>query len=121
MVTITGVETGYGAVTFYKEIDPVPASSHRDGNVTVNNMGSPGRPSYFEASFMLDAGMESGGLSFHNIFHLKALVTGQPKDTPYAQVETEAYEQLAPMLRALAQALEDQAKALSEASNSEAS
>ena len=119
MVTTKSVDTGYGSITFYKEIEPVPASSHRDGNVTVNNIGSPGRAAYFEASFMLDAEMESGGLTFHNIFHLKALVTGQPNDTPYSKVETEAYEQLAPMLRSLAQALEDQAKESGEANDPE--
>lgn len=112
MITIKKLELGYGAVTFTKEVEATPTTVHKDGNVTVKNMGSPGRPSNFEVNFMISGDVELSGADFYNIFHLKVVIPGLAKETPYAEVEAQAFAQLAPMLRAFAQKIEDDEKEL---------
>lgn len=104
----TEVEFGYGQVTFNGAIEAVPASEHRDGNVTVRNMATPGRPAHFEVSTMFKVRHEEGGLSVSNTFFLTTFVTGLSKDAPYDEVDAVGARSLASLLRAIAESVETQ-------------
>lgn len=106
MPQLKGAEIGYGQVEFIAELPAEPASSRHEGNVTYSNAGSPGRPAYFSTAFMLTAELEHEGVAFRNIFHWNGVVTDLPKSAPYSEVELQAAQQIAPMLRAFADRIE---------------
>lgn len=98
----TSVEFGFGTVQYISSVAEVPPSTKVDGNVTINNSGSPGSPEHFVVTFMLTykPGAESPARS--NIFHWSEVVTGLDASTPYSRVEAAAARQIAPSLRAVA-------------------
>ena len=106
--SVSSVEFGFGTVQYVKEIEAVPASSKKTGNVTINNMATPGSPEHFLVTFMLSYGPDDGALGRRNIFHWTEAVVGLPRTTPYSEVEAQAARQLAPSLRAAADAIEKQ-------------
>ncbi len=106
MPTVKDVAFGNGDVTFYSKVDAVPASSETNGNVTINHSGKPEVPARFEVSFMLSVTAEEAGLEFSNVFHLKTLVKEGDSNASYRQVESEAARHLAPMLRSVADKIE---------------
>lgn len=93
MAPVKNVTISNGSVTYHDEVEA--------GLVEFESA-----PAFFEASFMLDAESEAGGLKVRNIFHLRTRVAGLPADTPYAEVEARAFEQLAPMLADLARQID---------------
>jgi len=119
MVTTTEVEFGYSSVVYRQEIPAVPTTTQRDGNVTINNIGTPGVPASFEVTSMITADHEAGDVKFHNIFHWKVVLVGLPKDAPYSEVDAEAARRLAPMLRDVADLIEQQVKAYDERSKAD--
>lgn len=106
MPELNELSFGFGQVEFRSAIAEVPATSKTTGNVTVNNAGSPGGLEHFATSFMLNARFAQDGIEFSNIFHWNSAVTGLARETPYSQVEDAAARQLAPMLRAVADRIE---------------
>lgn len=108
MIQTNSVEFGYGRVSFNHAVEPVPASTQRNGNVTINNAAIPGRPAYFEISTMIRVQHEEEGIVFSNVLHLDVALTGLPKDTPYAEVDAQAARKLAPLLREIADSIEQQ-------------
>ena len=99
----------FGEVRYRKEVEPIPATSETKGNVTINNQGQPGVPEHFEVSFMLNCPFEDAPVDYSNVFHWTVIVLGHGKDTPYSKIEAEAARQIVPMLRDVAQRLEDSA------------
>jgi len=104
---IDRVEVQFGAVQYTGEVEAIPATSKTTGNVTVNNMGSPGRAERFDVTFMLICGSGDDS-SKENIFHWTERLAGLPRDTPYSEVELQAFRQLAPNLRAAADLIDQQ-------------
>lgn len=105
---LKAVSFGNGEVTFYSEVEETPTTTTKSGNVTVNNVGRPGVPAYFEVQFMLNCQYVAGQIDAQNIFHFRALVTDKGRDTSYAEVEAEGARLLAPMLREIADNIEKQ-------------
>ncbi|MDB5678649.1 hypothetical protein [Sphingomonas bacterium] len=108
MASLIEAEIGYGSIKFIKAIEPTPTTSETEGNVTVKNMGSPGVPAYYDASFMLHAKHDKSGVTFSNIFHWNVIVNAKTIDAPYSEIEGAAALQIAPMLRELADEIEKQ-------------
>jgi len=107
-VKTTAVGFGYGSVTYRYEIEAVPPSSKTEGNVTINNSGSPGCPAHYEVEPMITVDHDAGGVIFSNTFHWKVVVVGLPKNAPYSEIDAEAARQIAPMLRDAANLIEKQ-------------
>jgi hypothetical protein len=108
MANLIDVSFGHGTLRYFSAVDEVPATSKTTGNVTVNNMGSPGSPAYFEVSFMLSADFEEGGMTRTNIFHWNVSVLDMNIKSSYRDVESEAARKIGPMLRQLADSIEKQ-------------
>jgi hypothetical protein len=107
------------AIVWQNAVDAVPATSETKGNVTVNNMGSPGRPAFFEASFSMYAKVEIGGQQTTMYFTPSIPVHNLPKDASFLRVEDEAVLKLAEMLRAVADDCERQVAAFGLTSSDE--
>ena len=78
-------------------------------NVTVNliNAEKPGRPAHYEVDFQLDCKLNEGPIGFGNHFYWKVVLLGLPPDAPYSTIEAQAARQIAPMLRHVAQRIEE--------------
>lgn len=108
MVEIVDVSMGYGDISFTRKIEAVPGTSETTGNVTINNAGTVGKPSHFDTSFMISADAKVGDVEFTNIFHWKVVVLADSVDVPYSEVEEQAARQISPMLRAVADNIDQQ-------------
>lgn len=108
MAKIDGVEIRNGSVVFTRAVEEVPSSTKREGNVTINNVGSPGVPAYFEVSFMLNSNFSDGAIKSSNVFHWHCIVPAENSDQSYQKIEDDAARQIAPMLRELADLVEGQ-------------
>lgn len=106
MPQILKVKFGNGSIAYRHKIEETPATSETTGNVTINDAGSPGRPSHFDTSFMLAVEGEEGGLKFSNVFHWNGIVISENQQAPYREIEDAAARQLAPALRAVADLIE---------------
>ena len=103
---IENLKVGYGSITFYKEIPPIPRSRKTTGNVTVNDEGRPGQPAHYRATYLISFDDKEGTLNQQNVFSLTVLAPEDSRDAPYSQVELEAAKRLPKMLRQLADAIE---------------
>ena len=108
MSKLKSVNFGFGTVGYISEEPAVPATTETKGNVTVNDMGSPGKAAFWEVSNMFSCTFEAGDETFSNIFHLTTRIPGSTGATPYIELEAEAARQYAPMLRAIADSIEKQ-------------
>ncbi len=107
-VEVSDVNFGYGTMSFLRGKERVPASVIREGNVTTHNAEVPGRPDSFDVSFQLSFKAEANGLSQFNVFTLRFPITDKPADTPYSEIEREAVHLLAPILRIVADHIEQE-------------
>lgn len=106
MTELKSVDFAYGSVTFYKKIEAVPTTTKREGNVTINNMGTPEIPSFHEVSYVLTCNFGDGPREFSNTFHWEVRVEDKGRNAPYGEIEAEAARKIAPMLRAVADEIE---------------
>ena len=106
MVDVTEVSFGNGRVVFNSRVDAVPPSSETKGNVTINNMGQSGSPAHFEVTFMISVGGKVNNLDNKNIFHWTTVVPVEDQETSYREIESQGAQQLAPMLRSVADKIE---------------
>lgn len=95
-------------IYWVNEIEAVPKTTKRDGNVTINNMGSPGRPGYFSVSFRMNAKFETGEISESLWFTPTVPIIGATKDISFGELEDQAMHELPAMFRALADDIERQ-------------
>ncbi|MBY8335891.1 hypothetical protein KYN89_02400 [Alteriqipengyuania sp. NZ-12B] len=109
---------GLGSITFHSKEDDVPDKSEVQGNVTINTVGRAGKPAHFTVSNHIACQFERDGIQTHEYFNWGVVVTGFDASATYKEVELAAAEQLAPMLRAVADrieaSLEEAAKKASE-------
>jgi len=96
---------GNAAISFIPEDPGSPPSSTTTGNVTVNTEGVPGRPAYFEATYVIGGHLESDTVRLGSTLHIRVPVTGLPADAPYRTVELQAAARLPDALRSLADAI----------------
>jgi hypothetical protein len=89
-------------------VEAVPATSKKEGNVTINNMGTPGRPAHFTASFSMYAKADVEGQETVMYFTPSIPVSGFDKSAPFIEVEDAAVLKLAAFLRAIADDCERQ-------------
>ncbi len=106
MTTIVNVRFGNGQITYNGEVDPTPTRTEKQGAVTIQNHGSPGKPAHFNTSFMLTVECEHEGIRFNNVFHWDDVVLGKKDGDSYRSIEDEAARKLAPALRAAADLIE---------------
>lgn len=106
MVDLREVRYGNGSVRFFGEVEPTPATSETRDNITINNMGQPGAPSRYEVTYMISCDFKMGGAEVRNTFHWTVALSGANRDDQYASIEAEGAQQLAPMLRAVAERIE---------------
>ncbi|HZW15430.1 MAG TPA: hypothetical protein VFF66_04150 [Brevundimonas sp.] len=106
MAELKDIRWGNGTVRYFSEVEPTPTTSKTTGNVTVNNMGQPGLPAYYEVTYMLSCDFEASGVEITNHVHWTAALTGVGRDAPYGEVEAEGARQIAPMLRSVADQIE---------------
>jgi hypothetical protein len=103
---IKSVEVGSGSLEYSSEILATKDTSETTGNVTINNVGRPGVPAHFRATFMIAAEFECEGISLRNAFHFDCAVTEKDRNSSYNLVESAAARKLAPMLRLIAAEVE---------------
>lgn len=108
MPKLKSVNFGFGTIGYVPEQPAMPATTETKGNVTVNNMGSPGQAAFWEVTNMFSCIFEAEDETFSNIFHLTTRLPGTAGETPYIEIEAEAARQFAPMLRAVADSIEKQ-------------
>jgi|GEM_PF-6844327 len=101
---------GLGSISFHPKVDEVPASSARQGNVTINNAARPGTPAHFIVSNHIACDFEHEGVEQHEYINWGVVVTGFDGHARYGEVENAAARKLAPMLRALADEIEETLK-----------
>lgn len=106
MPTIKDVQIHHGEVKFVPEIEATPTTTKTEGNVTINNMGQPGYPAYFDVGFFISVDIEESGLESMNSIHWNVPVQRNDDTAPYREVETQAALLIAPMLRAAADLIE---------------
>jgi len=96
-----------GAVTFCPKIPPTPATETTEGNVTVRNAETRGRPAHFTVSHFIGVAVEQNGVEQTDYFHLTSTVFHKhPIDALYAEVEDAAARQIPGKLRQLADLIE---------------
>lgn len=110
MARLLDVAFPNGEIFYVAKVPEVPATTETKGNVTINNMGSPGVPSYFEVSFRTVATFDHDGV--HRDFYLtpSIVISGHSKDSTFREIESKAARSVAPMLRAIADEIEQQVK-----------
>jgi hypothetical protein len=107
-VQIRKLKLGFGRVVYSPKVETIPASVVTEGNVTTHTPENPGQPSYFAATFQISGDVEHDGVELFNVFSLDVPVVGGSGRSPYAEIESEAARQLAPILRLFAEELEKQ-------------
>jgi hypothetical protein len=123
MATLENLEFGNGRVTYVSKVDPTPRTERSDtnGNVTINNIteAQPGRPAFYDVTFILTANFENAGVKFSNVFSWECVVPEESDRAQYRSVEDQAAKQIAPMLRTLADQIEADLPNFSEVSSTE--
>lgn len=89
-------------IGWVNEIPAVPQSTKVEGNVTINNMGSPGVPSYFDATFSIHAKFEHKGVKQTLLLMPHVPILGETKEVAFGEIEGKALRKLGPMFRAIA-------------------
>jgi hypothetical protein len=105
---IRKLQLGFGRLVYHSEIEAIPASVVTEGNVTTHTAETLGRPHYFEATFQISGDVEHDGIAVFNVFSIDVPVVGRSGRSPYAEIESEAARQLAPILRLFAEEIEKQ-------------
>ena len=105
-VKLVGFESGQ--IAYQGTIEPTPATSTTSGNVTVTNTAQPGRPAHYDVSFTIHFETGDSPLQAATIFSVHLRLPGFGRDAPYGQVESLAARQVAPVLRAVADQIEQQ-------------
>lgn len=110
--TLTGFTFPHGAVTFFPPVEgrPETRSTSSTDNLTVNviNEAKDGLPSAFMVTFFISFAHEVGGRSVDNTIEISTgSCIGMDDMTPYHQVEQKAADRVPHLLRALADAIED--------------
>jgi len=99
-------ELRYPEISFSKAAPEVPATSETTGNVTINNPGRPAEPSFFEAMLNIPVKTTWNGIDLHSGLFLRLPVPTASDMMPYRDVCELALDQLAPLLRSLADQIE---------------
>lgn len=99
---------GNGSIQYNGKVEAVPATSETTGNVTINNAGQDEVPAHFETAFMISAEINDGGLIVYNTFHWNDVVQADGAEVSYREIEDKAARRLAPMLRALADKIDQE-------------
>ena len=107
---LTKIGFGLGSITYHPKVDEVPASSETHGNVTINNAAKPGTPAHFIVSNYIACGFEHEGVERQEYINWGVVVTGYDGHAKYGEVEKAAARKLAPMLRALADEIDETLK-----------
>lgn len=95
-----------GSIAFIPQVDARPARS-TVGNVTAISEETEEVPAHYEATFMLQSLFKAANeVTFSNVFHLTVVVPDTSISALYRDVEDRSAQQLAPMLRALADRIE---------------
>jgi len=108
MDDLTLTSFGNGSIRFVGKVDEVPPSTTVDGNVTINNSGTPGVPAHFETTTMIQAQIKVSDVTAFSTFHLNDVVLSENADVPYREIEYKAARRLAPMLRAIADQIDQE-------------
>ncbi len=112
-------ELRYPGISFSKAAPAVPATSQTTGNVTVNNAGKPAEPSFFEAMLNIPVKTTWNEIDLHSGLFLRLPVPTPSDMMPYRDVCELALEQLAPLLRSLADQVEQEFGAVGKARGAE--
>lgn len=86
---------GFGNVEYVPEVPEEPATSERQGNVTINHSGSPGRPEHFLVDFWLTYSEEFEGIRTSSSFSWKTAVLNLPRNSSFADIERKALDHAA--------------------------
>jgi hypothetical protein len=109
MQQLKSAAIAHGAVTYISAEPAVPDSSETKGKVTVNVVGRAEKPAYWNVYYSIHASFEGGGgPALGTIGWDVRLPVQSAADAKYSEVEAEAARQIAPMLRAVADAIEKQ-------------
>ncbi len=108
MTTVEAARFGNGQVEYRSEVEPVPPTSEKTGNVTVNVTGSEGVSAHYKVTFMIQAELEESNHALNNIFHWSLVVPSEDENASYRDVEDQAARQIAPTLRAVADLVDQQ-------------
>ncbi len=100
------LDFGFGGLTFHSARDATPDRTEVQGNVTINNKGTPARPAHYIANFNINFDAAADTLIARNNLFLSVVVEGANHDAPYSEVERLAADQLAPLLRQVADMVE---------------
>ena len=98
----------HGEIAYVPEVPTVEPTSETTGNVTINNMGSPGTPAHFVVTFSTNATFETSGVRSSLYLRPNVVVTGESKESAFEAIEGLAAKCLAPMLREIADKIERQ-------------
>jgi len=96
-----------GTVRFIPEIIATPETKKTTGNTTIINKATTGRAAYFEVSFFISETHEVDEISASNMFHWKCAVPATKDARPYFDIESAAAHQIAPLLRELADLIDE--------------
>ncbi|MGL4441129.1 MAG: hypothetical protein ACRCUE_17870, partial [Bosea sp. (in: a-proteobacteria)] len=107
MVNLTKFRITNGEIQFIRQVDAIPTTTKKEGNVTINNMGTDAVPAHFEVSFMISAEFGEGHDHVNNAFHLNCIVNNTNDSASYRAVESQAIAELGPMLRAMASKIDE--------------
>lgn len=112
MSELEEAKLGFGSITFVQKQPEVATRTEHEGNTTINYVGTPERPAYFEADYFVTSTFKNGEEDYLNSISWKVRLPAQePTTVPYAQLEAEGARLIAPMLRAVADAVEAQVAA----------
>lgn len=104
---LNDVGFGFGEVQCFSKVDAVPATTKVKGNVTIKNEGSPEIPTHYEVTHRVRCKFGEGLEETLNYLNWTVRLYGIDKKSPYHAIEAEAARHIAPMLRAVAQEIED--------------
>lgn len=110
MTDLTLSSFGNGEIRYIAKIDAIPPTSETTDNVTIKNMGRDAVPGHFETSFMMQIKIEESGIDAYSTLHWNDVVLADRADISYRAIEDQAARRIAPMLRSLADRI-DQAMA----------
>lgn len=111
MPRISAVEFENGKVQFNPKRDAIGPTSEIDGEIAIHNYGLPARPAHYQVSFVITFECEERGVRYRDMSHWTCMLLTDDDTLSYREVESRAARQLAPMLRAVADQVEEQVAA----------
>lgn len=106
--TIKLEQLRYPDIAFSNEVPAVPATTERDGNVTINNAAQPGSPAHFMSAVSIPITTTWNGVTMNSSIYLNLAVPAESARTQYREVCQRAVDQIAPLLRSLADQIEQE-------------